>query len=134
MGMAETFYDPQSAPEPQEWLALTEAERRRLTRSFHQSARIKLRNSKLHAAIHTAVETQIATGYGPSCRAIKRLQEQGLTRHEAVHAIGGVLDRFLQELSNPPSQPDFDRRMSAAIEALTAEAWKEAGDGLRAEG
>lgn len=134
MGSSATFYDPQRAPDPREWLDLSEADRRRLTRSFHQAARIKLPNSKLHTAIHTAVETQIANGDGPSCKAVERLQAGGLTRHEAIHAVGGVVVRFVQELSSPPSQPDFNQRMSLAINALTAQSWKEASNEERADG
>ena len=127
--MPSTFYDPEIAPDPQEWLALSEVERIRLARSYHQAARIKLPNVKLHAAIHAAVENQIATGYGPTCRAMARLQEQGLTRHEATHAVGTVIAQFVHELSTPGPEPkmDFNQRMNAAIEALSASEWRTDG-------
>lgn len=129
--MSSTFYDPDKTPEPKEWLALPEGERIRMAHSFHQAARIKLPNVKLHAAIHVAIENQIATGYGPTCRAMDRLQEQGLTRHEAIHAIGNVLAHVIYELSSSGSEPklDVNQRMDAAIDALTASDWKANGGG-----
>lgn len=124
--MSGTFYDPNKAPDPPEWQALSDVERIRLTRNFHQAARIKSKSLKLHAAIHVAVEDQIAMGYGPTCRTMARLQAEGLNRHEANHAIGSVLSQFSAELSNPKSesQSNFNLRMNAAIESLTAAKWK----------
>lgn len=128
--MTTNFYDANSAPDPSEWHSLSVAERIRLVRSYHQTRRIKLRNVKLHTALHVAVEQHVAQGYGPTCRTMERLQTEGLTRHEAIHAIASVLSKFTDELSNPETRPqeDFNRRMNAAIEALTATAWKTIGD------
>lgn len=124
------FYSPDKTPDPKEWLALSEVERMRLARSYHEAARIKLPNVKAHAAIHAAVENQIAIGYDPTCRAIVRLQEQGLDRHDAIHAVGSVLVQFIYELSKDGSTPqeDFNSRMNAGIDALTAEGWRASGD------
>ena len=53
-------YDPLEAPEPEEWLAIDEAERIHLTQDYHRRARIRLPNEKLHAVFHVVVENQIA--------------------------------------------------------------------------
>jgi hypothetical protein len=129
--MPRSFYDPDKAPDAGEWLGLDEQERIRLARSYHEAARIKLPSAKAHAVIHAAVENQIATGFGPSCRAIERLQKEGLTRHEAIHAIGSVLAAFIHELSSAEgaSPGDFQARMNTAIEALTAAKWRALADG-----
>jgi len=128
--MPRSFYDPENAPDASEWLGIDEHERIRLARNYHEVARIKVPNVKAHAAIHAAVENQIATGFGPSCRAIQRLQKEGLTRHEAIHAIGSVLAAFIHELSNADaaSRVDFQSRMNTAIEALTAAKWRAFAD------
>ena len=127
MHMSVTFYDPEKAPDPTEWLAMGEIERIRVAQNYHVSARIKLPNTKAHAVIHAVVENQVATGFGPTCRAIERLQSQGLTRHEAVHAVGSVVAEFsYQSLQNPQtsSSSGLQARMNNAIEQLTADAWR----------
>ncbi|GEM_PF-397890 len=49
-------------------------------------------NPILHISIHDTIENQIAQGDPPEVRPIiERLVAQGLSRHEAVHRVGGVL-------------------------------------------
>jgi hypothetical protein len=121
-----TYYDPNAAPDPKEWLALDEHERIRLAKNYHQAARIKLPDPKAHAIFHAAVENQIAEGFGPSCRALERLQREGLSRHDAIHAIGSVVAQFAFDSLHTPdgkSAGDTQRELNAAIDALTAAAW-----------
>ncbi|MCE3272233.1 MAG: hypothetical protein K0S57_2630 [Ramlibacter sp.] len=120
-----THYDPDAAPDPKEWLALDEHERIRLAKNYHQAARIKLPDAKAHAIFHAAVENQIAQGYGPSCRALERLQQEGLSRHDAIHAIGSVGAKFAFDTLHTPdgkSAGDTQRELSAEINALSAAA------------
>jgi hypothetical protein len=126
-----TSYDPECAPDPKEWLSLAESERIRLAQSFHVSARIKTPNLQAHAAFHTVVENQIATGFGPSCRAVERLQKEGLSRHEAIHAVCSVVAKFLQEILSDPGTASTDTmqsRMNAEIESLSATQWRAGND------
>jgi len=121
--MAITYYDPNDEPNAQAWLALSELERIRVAQSYHVSARVKVPNLKLHATMHAAVENQVATGYGPTKRALSRLQSEGLSRHEAVHAVAAVMAEFIFELSRGPTaeqQATFQSRMGEAIEGLHA--------------
>ena len=55
-------YDPLEAPEPEEWLAIDEAERIHLAQDYHRRTRVRLPNEKLHAVFHVVVENQIALG------------------------------------------------------------------------
>jgi hypothetical protein len=129
--MALNYYDPECAPNPKEWLALGESERIRLAQSFHVSARIKVPSMKAHGAFHAIVENQIATGFGPSCRAVERLQNEGLSRHEAIHAIGFVVAKFLHESISTPgsaSAETMQGRMNAEIDSLSAKQWKASSD------
>ena len=126
--MSATHYDPDKAPDPKEWLALDEYERIRLARNYHVSRRAKLPNAKAHAVFHAIVENQIAQGFGPSCRAVERLQAEGLTRHDAIHAIASVLANFLFEAqTNPTAMPEPERlrALNQAIDALSAAAWRQ---------
>jgi len=130
--MARTHYNPDAAPDGREWLALPESERIRLAQNYHVAARVKVPNMKAHAAIHAAVENQIASGYGPSKRAVARLQSEGLPRHEAIHAIGSVVAQFIYELSQGQTEEQrasFQSRMGEAIEHLHADNWLEGENG-----
>jgi hypothetical protein len=135
--MPATYYDPDNPPIPSEWLALGESERIRLAQSYHVSARIKLPNVKAHAAIHAIVENQIATGFGPSCRAVERLQREGLTRHEAIHAIGSVVAEFAYASLHGQSSDSVgatQNRMNRAIESLFASTWNSQANGEGSDG
>jgi hypothetical protein len=119
-------YDPLKAPDPEEWLALDEQERIDLARDYHRRARIRLPNATVHAAAHAVVESQIARGdETPVRRTAQRLMEEGLNRHEAIHAIGMVLFEFIYDLANAPaSDGDPNVPYFAALERLTAEEWR----------
>lgn len=124
--MARTLYDPDVAPDGRAWLALPELERIRLAQNYHVAARLKIPGMKAHAVLHAAVENQIATGYGPSKRAVGRLQSEGLSRHDAIHAIASVIATFIHELREERSEEEqatFQSRMGEAIERLHADAW-----------
>ena len=82
-------YDPDIAPSAPLWLSLEEARRIALVEEYHDAT--ALPNARVHAAIHTAVENQIAMNLPSVVAAVARLQAQGLDRHDTVHAIGSVL-------------------------------------------
>lgn len=118
-------YDPERIPDAIEWLALDEQERIALAEAYHREARVELPNIRMHAAIHAVIENQIAEGHEPVIRAMSRLTSAGLSRHDALHAVGSVLAEHLFELfkdgstnTNPMSSYD------AAVERLTAESWR----------
>jgi hypothetical protein len=125
----ETSYNPESPPDPSDWLQLPEQERIRVVATFHMVHRLKSGSAKAHAALHAIVENQAATGFGPTVRALARLQSQGLSRHEAVHAVGSVLSEFMFAAMNSPSQTDshaLQSSINASIEALNADSWRKA--------
>ncbi len=71
-------------------------------------------------------------GFGPTVRAVERLQRQGLSGHESVHAVGSVLSEFMFSALREPSTGDSDTLQSqidAAIERLDAAAWRKADGG-----
>jgi hypothetical protein len=72
-----TCCDPDTAPDVKQWRALDEHERIRLAKNYHQSARIKLPDSKAYAIFHAAVENQVAEGFGPTCRPLARWLNTG---------------------------------------------------------
>ncbi len=73
----------------------------RVLREHLEDPQSGLRGARLriHAAIHTAVEVQLAEGRPPQTQAtLQRLMDQGMTRHEAIHAIGAVVADELHQL------------------------------------
>jgi len=118
-------YDPLDAPEPEEWLAIDEAERIHLAQDYHRRARVRLPNEKLHAVLHVVVENQIALGDEmPVQGTVHRLMAEGLDRHEAIHAIASVLAEFMHDLvNNPGLSTESNQAYFAALQQLTAEGW-----------
>jgi hypothetical protein len=120
-------YDPNNAPDPVDWLELDEQERISLVEAYHKAAKVKLPNAKIHAAVHVVVENQLAGELPSTSKAIPRLMREGLSRHDALHAVGSIVAELMfAALDNKDSnkrnasQDLFD----AKVEKLTAEEWK----------
>ena len=74
-------YDPNIAPDPQQWPQLDEQLRINLAEQHHRPEEAKLPNAEAHAIFHVIIENQIAEGLEPVQRAMKRLTGEGLSRH-----------------------------------------------------
>ncbi|EUC12206.1 hypothetical protein [Paraburkholderia hospita] len=123
-------YNPENAPEPGSWLKLDEQERIVLVEAWHRAAHIKLPNVTAHAALHTVVENQIAMNLEPVVRAMHRLTKEGLTRHDAVHAISSVVATHLFDILKEGQGDNADTsqaRYFAAVERLTVTSWRQGG-------
>jgi hypothetical protein len=121
-------YDPEVAPDSREWIALDESERLLLVEEYHRDARISMprRARRLHATMHTIVENQLALEDQTIVRAtLQRLMEAGLTRHEAIHAVGSVLAEHIYDLLHTQSLPaEGHAPYYAALQQLTIEKWR----------
>src|ERR1700680_3426969 len=119
-------YDPSQAPDPAEWLELDEQERLDRVERYHRRARIDLPNCTLHATIQVAVENQLAAGDEWAVGALARLMKEGLSRHDAVHAIGSLVAEQIYDLLKLKDSPEALRaRYCAALERLTAAQWRD---------
>lgn len=119
-------YNPEHAPVGNEWLEIDEDERLMLVEQYHRDARIRLPKSarRVHATIHTIVENQLALNDEPVVKALDRLMREGLTRHDALHAIGYLVSEQIYDILKHNETPDASKaRYYAAIERLTAAAW-----------
>ena len=117
-------YDPEQSPNVSEWLALGEQERIDLALQFHKSARIKIPSAIAHASIHVIVENQIAENVEPVVRAMSRLQREGLSRHDALHAVGSVLAEHIHEVLTTEDGASVPNEIYfAAVERLSAKGW-----------
>ena len=121
-------YDPQHAPDPTQWLALGEDDRVALVRTWHEADATTAPpdSPAAHAAMHAVVENQLATDHAPTVQAMARLLAEGLSRHEAVHAIGAVLiAQIWRALRDPDHAGDLAATCDAQIAQLSAEAWRQ---------
>jgi hypothetical protein len=121
-----TTYDPDIPPNPSDWLAADEGLRLALVTDYHHGMDLAESRLRLHAAIHVVVENQIALGEQVVIDAMNRLQHEGLSRHDAVHAIGMVVSEHLFEILRSDTddvvnqtKPYFER-----LKQLTADAWR----------
>ncbi|HEX6746485.1 MAG TPA: hypothetical protein VF092_04155 [Longimicrobium sp.] len=121
-----TRYDPDRAPEPTRWLATPEDQRLEIIRRFHRKAGIRIPNMTVHVVLHSIVENQVALGdETPVAATLARLMREGLTRHDAIHAVATVLLRHMTALMEDevPEGEDPNVRYFAELEELTADAW-----------
>ena len=83
--------------------------------------------AEAHALFHAIVENQVAEGVEPTCRTMERLRREGLTRHDAVHAVGSVIAQFVYDSMRGDgggSTGDALRELNAKIESLSAREWR----------
>ena len=118
------IYDPETAPETAEWLELEEDERISRIASYHRHLKVKLPNLQVHAALHSVVENQLAEELVTVRETVDRLQAEGLSRHDSIHAVGSVLVGRLQAVLREGTQAQFEvEAYFQDLRALTAEAW-----------
>jgi adenosylmethionine-8-amino-7-oxononanoate aminotransferase len=118
-------YNPERAPDSEDWLALDEGERIRLAEVYHRRARIEMPNVQAHAIFHAIVENQLAEGYEDVHDALNRLMTEGLDRHDAVHAIASVLAEHLNDMVAAGGVAEPEKRYFEALRKLTARKWLE---------
>ena len=118
------LYDPSSGPDTRQWLALTEEQRFTSVLEYHRHAKIDLPNARLHAAMHVIVENQLAEQYEPAVVALARLVTEGLSRHDAIHAIASVLTMQMHDLMQGSRQGFDQHAYERELTGLTAARWK----------
>ena len=122
------LYDPDRAVDPKAWLELNEGERIDLALDYHKRARIELPNAKVHAVIHAVVENQAALGGEyPVGEKLRQLMEEGLNRHDAIHAIGSVLMQHLLDVMQDRAEGDLNEPYLRDLATLTAKKWLASG-------
>jgi hypothetical protein len=119
-------YDPNEAPPPSTWLAASEEARLEAVLQSHERGGARPKAARLHAAFHVMAETQIAEGLAPTVRAMARLLEGGLERHEALHAIGAVA---AEQVYGTLKNGAFDAKAyEVSLDALSAESFRRSSE------
>ena len=119
-------YDPENEPIPHEWMALDEGERIHMVEQFHRDADVQVPNLSAHATFHVIVENQLALPNQVVVRdTVQRLVREGLSRHDAIHAIASVLAVRVHELLHPAaSVANSEAKYHAKLRRLTAKRWR----------
>jgi hypothetical protein len=120
-------YEPTSTPDASRWLETPEGERLDAVLRQHEMAGEKAGSLRMHAAIHVTVETQLAEGHAAAVRAMQRLTEQGLDRHEALHAVGSAVagQIFAALKGRSFDAAEYEKR----LDALTVDSWRNSSSG-----
>ncbi len=93
---------------------------------YHDQAGDELPNARMHAAIHVVVENQLAEVYLPVVEALARLRRDGLSRHDAVHAIGSVLAEQIWTQTRGDGSVTVPAMVyEQELRTLTAQSWRE---------
>ena len=117
-------YDPLRPPPIPDWTELDESERIDLVLAYHQKQRDELPNLNAHAVVHVIVENQVALAdETPVAAVMERLMQEGLDRHEAIHAIGYVLMGTLHDTAQDDGEADLTSAYYRELTQLTAEKW-----------
>ncbi len=119
-------YNPLSKPNPKKWLAIDEDIRMRMVVAYHRKKQFDLPNEQVHAIIHVIVENQVALGdETPVAETLNRLADEGLNRHDALHAIGSVLAGQIWEASRGEngSSSDPNDEYYEGLKNLNAQEW-----------
>lgn len=80
-------------------------------------------NPILHVTIHQTVENQLAAKDPPMVHeTLQRLMRSGVSRHEAIHAIGSVLSVEIWEILKE-ERPFDEERYDRGLQQLDAREW-----------
>lgn len=127
-------YDANSAPEPEVWLATDDALKFAAIERHHRELAVDLPNPRLHATLHAIVENQLAARTpAKSVATLDRFLAAGVTRHQAIHAIGSVVAGAIWDVQRRQATVDHDA-MSAALERLDPDDWRDGEPELESPG
>lgn len=109
-------YDPDKQLATDAWNRLNDDEKRAAVEEYHRRRRIRMPNARVHAMFHVIVENQVAMREG----------SEGLSRHDAVHAIGSVVaGQIFHRLKDPGGNQDLTPEYTEKLKRLTAESWRQ---------
>jgi hypothetical protein len=119
-------YDPLVSPDPRDWIGIVEVERIKAVLEYHIFTGSEVPNERLHALFHVVVENQLALGETYVQQTLGRLIAEGLDRHDAIHAIGSVLSRYMYDmLQNESPDNVLPDSYYQDLTGLTAVGWRD---------
>ncbi|HTJ41542.1 MAG TPA: antitoxin Xre/MbcA/ParS toxin-binding domain-containing protein [Kofleriaceae bacterium] len=122
-------YDADHAPDPAAWLSAEELVRELAIGAHHDglASHAPTPDRELHVSMHLIVENQIAGKEPPETAAnVARLVADGLTRHDAIHAVASVISDEMRGVVHDGRAFDRDR-VARALAQLRARDWPQRG-------
>lgn len=121
-------YDPSEGPDPEEWLSLDEQEQQLFIAAYHEvnEPHPVPPAPRMHYIMHSVVENKIAAGENDLPNIVARLVGEGLTRHQAIHAVSTAFARLMWNLANAPDDEkaaDPEKQFMDELNGLTAKKW-----------
>ena len=94
-------YDPYRQPTPEVWRDLGVSRSIELVREYHRQAGLNSRYQGFHAAMHVIVEGLLAAeGKTEVKNTLTRLVDDGLDRHQAIHALASVVEHIMSDMND----------------------------------
>jgi hypothetical protein len=122
-----TRVDPNVPPDPEIWSALDDTERIDLVTAHHRQARFPVSDTDgLHVGMHVGIEDQIALGgWTEISQTLSRLMNDGIDRHEAIHAISNVLMGIaINVVAEDGGRVDIRAKYGNELATITAASWR----------
>ncbi len=119
-------YDASQAPDAGAWLAADEAERSTAVEQHHGrlTGHPETPRPAVHAAMHVIVENQLAADDPAQVAAtLARLLAGGVSRHDAIHAIGSVMFLEMNRMVGTKTKAS-EKALARALGKLRAEDWR----------
>lgn len=119
-------YNPSVQPNIEEWLKATDDERTTVVKEFHEENDEAMDEEALtlHSAVHVIVENQLAMGVELLPETVTKLIRQGLSRHEAIHAIGAIIAEDIFAIVRGQKSEFSPKQYRRKLEKLTAKRWR----------
>jgi hypothetical protein len=115
-------YEPLIQEEKGEWLKLDDEKRIELVKAYHEELEEEFEGESLslHCAMHVIVENQVAQGEEYVENAVARITRQGLSKHEAVHAIAAIISEEIYNLPRGNTSKFSIKKYRRKLEKITA--------------
>ncbi len=115
-------------PNPDEWLDYSEDERIDSVKYFHENFDDFDFESEqaltAHCGIHVIVENQVALNVEYVPQTLSKLMRQGLDRHDAIHAIGAILNEEIFKVLRGEVSELSSKRYRKKLDKITAKRWR----------
>ena len=117
-------YNPNYRPLSEEWLATSESDWIDLIEEFHRSSGEPPPQEgwNTHALYHCLIENQIALEEEGVDETVDRLQGQGLSRHDSIHAVAAVMIEYMLPVMRDRKPFDSSSYLKR-LNKLTAKRW-----------
>ena len=121
------YYDPDERLNIEEWLTLDDSQKVKIVSDFHESIKEEFSDDgafAMHSHMHVIVENQIAGNVELVPETVDKLMRQGLSRHEAIHAVSAILAEDIFDMLQGKVEEFSLKKYRRKLEKITAKKWR----------